>query len=139
MPGNNGHVFVVDDDASFLTAISRLIRVGGFQVHGVGRLSDLYARLPFPQGSCVLTDIFLNHESGLDVLGALRARGEPTPVIFMSATDDPNTLLAANRAGSVPCLRKPFEAETVFRALQTALGAGEGTSQNSSEQERKTQ
>ncbi|WP_425044311.1 response regulator [Primorskyibacter sp. S87] len=116
-----GHVFVVDDDSSFLAAICRLIRVGGFEATGVVRLSDLYAYLPFPEESCVLADIILDGESGLEIPSVLFDRGEPAPVIFMSATDDVETLVAADHAGSARCLRKPFEADELFHSLTAVL------------------
>jgi FixJ family two-component response regulator len=118
---SRGHVFVVDDDSSFLAAVCRLIRAGGLEATGAGRLSDLYARLPLPARSCVLVDIILNGERGLEIAGVFRDRGETAPVVFMSATDDPSTLLAADQAGATPCLRKPFEAHELFGSIETAL------------------
>lgn len=121
MPGSRGHVFVVDDNSSFLAAICRLIRIGGYEATGLGRLGVLYALLPLPAGSCVLADIILDGESGLTIPDVFLSKGETTPILFMSATDDPDMLVAADRTGSSPCLRKPFEADELFAAIETAL------------------
>ena len=121
LPGLCGHVFVVDDDSGFLIAICRLIRLGGFEATGMGQLSDLYDCLPFPKGSCVLADIILDGESGLEIPGVLQDRGATAPVVFMSATDDIETLVAADQVGSARCLRKPFEADELFHSLTAAL------------------
>lgn len=118
MSGSRGHVFVVDDDASFLAAICRLIEVSGFHATGVTRPAELYTFIPFPEGSCILADIILGRESGLDIPEALKKLGENTPVIFMSATDDPEILAAAGREGSMPCLRKPFDANELLNSIE---------------------
>lgn len=121
-----GHIFIVDNDAQFLVAIRRLVAVGGFKATGVATLSELAACLPFPRRSCVLADILLDGESGLDVPGLLRARSETAPVVFMSASDDAETLHMADNTSSVPCLRKPFEASDLFRSLDMALQLAAG-------------
>ena len=116
-----GHVFVVDDDGSFLAAVCRLIRAGGFKATGVTCAGDLIALCPLPEQSCVLSDIILDGESGLELPAILLNHCETAPVVFMSATDDPGTLLAADHEGAVPCLRKPFEAQDLFNSIEVAL------------------
>lgn len=121
MSQSRGHVFVVDDDTSFLAAVCRLINASGFEATGASRVGDLVSHLPFPEESCVLSDIILDGESGLDIPTILERHGEKAPVLFMSATDDPGTLLAADQTGYAPCLRKPFEAKDLFTSIEAAL------------------
>lgn len=119
--GDRKRVLVVDDDAEFLAAVVGLIDAGGYEVRGVGSLQDLKAHLPLPGQSCVLVDVLLQGESGLDLPALLRDSGRIVPVVFMSATDDPAQIHAANEAGVVSCLRKPFEMTALFAALDSAL------------------
>ena len=114
-------VMVVDDDPSFLPAVVRLIRTGGYDVQGFENIDGLRARLPLPENCCVLLDVVLRGESGLDIPGMLRARGEPAAVVFMSATEDRDKIETASSLGIVPCLKKPLEATTLFEALEIAL------------------
>lgn len=116
-------VMVVDDDPSFLPAVVRLIRTGGYDVQGFENIDGLRSRLPLPENCCVLADVVLRGESGLDIPGMLRARGEPAAVIFMSATEDRNKIETASSLGTVPCLKKPLEASLLFEALEIAMRA----------------
>ncbi len=114
-------IYVVDDDAAFLRAILRLIRLGGYEPIGVRSISALVALFPLPKNSCVLADVLLDGESGLDIPSRLAAENVDAPVIFMSATDDEAMLDAAGRSVGRPCLRKPIEARQLFAALDAAF------------------
>lgn len=122
MEAFSGRIYVVDDDAAFLRAVVRLIRVGGYDPVGLGSIDALLGHLPFPARSCVLADILLDGETGLDIPERLAAAGAAVPVLFMSATDDEAILAAANGGSGTPdCLRKPIEARQLLDALETAL------------------
>ena len=114
-------VMVVDDDPSFLPAVVRLIRTGGYDVQGFETIDGLRARLPLPATCCVLADVVLRGESGLEIPDMLSARGESAPVIFMSATEDRDKIEAASSVSAVPYLKKPLEACALFEALELAL------------------
>ena len=116
-------IYVIDDDPSFLSAIARLIRVGGFAVDRMHTLAEFKCKLPLTEPACILADVMLAGESGLDVIGILEDAGQSPPIVFMSATDQRDTIEAASAAGAVPCLRKPVEADDLFDALNAALAA----------------
>ena len=117
------HVFVIDDDPAFLNAVMRLIRVADFTVEGYPAISAFRERFPLQRSGCVLVDIILDGENGLDVPDVLLAANEKLPVVFMSATEDPNTIDAAGRRSGHPCLKKPIEAQDLFAALEAAFDA----------------
>ncbi len=121
MRGRNWKVIVVDDDRSFLSAIVRLINAGGYSAMGLSSLAELNDKLPIPKGTCVLTDILLAGESGLNVPEILTENGFSGPVLFMTATDDLSLIKATVPLSPVPCLRKPIEADTLFDALNVAF------------------
>ena len=122
MTAGTATIYVIDDDPSFLSAVVRLIRVGGYAVDGMQTLSDFKTRLPLASPACVLADVMLAGESGLEVGDILATANQSVPIVFMSATDQRDTIEAASAAGAVPCLRKPVEADELFAALGTALG-----------------
>ncbi len=130
-------IYVVDDDPSFLSAITRLIRVGGFAVDSMHTLAEFKSRLPLTEPACVLADVMLAGESGLEVVGILESERQTVPIVFMSATDHRDTIEAATAAGAVPCLRKPVEAEDLFAALEQAL-LSHSLQKRQSEPERET-
>ena len=112
---------IVDDDPSFLRAVARLIRTEEYDALSFDSIDGLRSRLPFPDHCCVLADVVLRGESGLDIPDMLRAQGEPAAVVFMSATEDREKIEVASNIGAVPCLKKPFEAAALFEALEAAL------------------
>ena len=114
-------VYAIDDNESFLKALLRLLRSVGLQARGFGSLEALNASLPLPSSACLIIDIILGRESGLDVPGELSVRGEEPPLVFMSATDDRDLLARAAQISKQPCLHKPFEAEALFVALSRAM------------------
>lgn len=121
MPEGRKHVFVIDDDPEFLAAISGLIRTGGYEMQEMTSLAELDAFLPLPTRSCVLADVVLQGESGLSLPEKLDLLGYAVPVVFMTATDDADTIRAATKAGALPCLTKPVEMDVLFAALEQAL------------------
>lgn len=114
-------IYAVDDDVSFLKALLRLVRTAGIGAEGCGSAQELIERLPLPKHVCLIIDIVLGRESGLDIPLELCDRGETPPVIFISATDDDALLARAQQFSGQPCLRKPFESEAVFQALRLAM------------------
>ena len=64
-------VFVVDDDASFRTAVSRLLRAAGHQVKAFSSASEFVESLPATGPGCVVADLQMPGLSGLDLQAAL--------------------------------------------------------------------
>jgi FixJ family two-component response regulator len=121
-------VLVLDDDEGFLDAVLRLLRISGIDANGARNMDELIGALPLPAGACILADIMLRGESGLDVPALLAARGERVPVVFVSATDDETTIHEATRLSGVSCLAKPVEVEDLLTGLSEAMhrAAGRG-------------
>lgn len=115
------HVYVVDDDAAFLSAISRLIHVCGFGVTSCGSIAELCTYSPFVAESCVLADVLLDGESGVDIPDRLAALKQETPVLFMSATDDEAVIRNAERNSVLPCLKKPIELQDLLDAFEVVF------------------
>ena len=67
-------IYVIDDDPSFLSAVSRLIRTSGYAVESLRSLGEFEAMLPLSEPSCVLADVILAGESGLRWRDLGRAR-----------------------------------------------------------------
>ena len=113
-------VSVVDDDASLLRALGRLLRAAGFTVEAftsAEQFLDSQHRVP-PR--CVVLDVRLSGMTGFELHERLLAAGTPPPVIFITAHDDAATRERARRAGAVQYLRKPFEDEALIEAIHRA-------------------
>ncbi len=98
-------VYVVDDDASFLTAVSRLLRSADFAVRTFSRAEDFLSELSDSPG-CVIADLQMPGLSGLDLQDALTQTGHSLPVIFLTGHGDIPTSVHAMRHGAEDILTK---------------------------------
>lgn len=119
-------VLVIDDDEGFQEAAIRLLRISGIAATGVPDLKGLKAAFPLPPGTCVLADIMLLGESGLDVPELLATHGQSAPVVFITATDDEAKMDRAARLTGTPCLSKPVELADLYSALAAAMARSPG-------------
>jgi len=99
-------VRIVDDDASFLTAVGRLLRASGFAVRTFASAAEFLAQPEFDVPGCVLVDLQMPGLSGLDLQEALARERHPLPVIFLTGQGDIPTSVHAMRRGAEDFLTK---------------------------------
>ncbi len=114
-------VYVIDDDESFLRALLRLLRSFGLRASGFSSPDALKASLPLPDRACLIVDIVVGKDNGLDVVEAFFANGAKPTIVFVSATQEIDHLSRAERLSKQPCLAKPFEADALFDAMRQAM------------------
>jgi len=114
-------IFVVDDDASILKAVSRLLRAGGYVVQTFGSAADFLAALTPQAMGCVVVDLRMPGQSGRDLQSVLATADNPLPVIFLTGHGDIPTGIHAMRDGAVDFLTKPVKKENLFAAIERAL------------------
>ena len=115
-------ICVVDDDASVLRALRRLLRAGEFAVETFDSAEAFLRSEHRGDAHCLVVDVHLGGLSGLELQERLTAAGTRTPVVFITAHDDAVTRERARRAGAVDYLRKPFDDATLLSAVQRAIG-----------------
>lgn len=111
-------VYIVDDDASVLTGLSRLMRSAGIEAHTFASAGEFLAAVRETPAACVLLDITMPRVSGLEVQRRLKDKGISLPVIAVSARDNDDTRSMARSLGAKFFLRKPVD----DRALLDAIG-----------------
>ncbi|MBL8288907.1 MAG: response regulator transcription factor [Rubrivivax sp.] len=111
-------VLIVEDDGMIGESLREALRGQGFAADWVrdGRAAD--AVLASERFDAVLLDLGLPHKSGLQVLTALRARGDATPVIVVTARDALSDKVAGLDAGADDYLVKPFELDELLARLR---------------------
>jgi FixJ family two-component response regulator len=114
-------VYVIDDDASLLRALRRLLAAGGFRVCTFSSAEE-FLESAAATPACLVLDVHLGGLSGLDLHEQLLAAGRRIPVVFITAHDDAVTRERARRAGAVDYLRKPFNDESLIAGIKRALG-----------------
>ena len=111
---------IVDDDESFLAAISRLLRASGFEVKTYSSASDLLAACDADAPGCVLADLQMPGMNGLQVAGRLRRAGWSTPIVFLTIHDDEGTVHATQEAGGVGFVLKALLRSDLVVAVREA-------------------
>ncbi|MDW6024253.1 response regulator [Mesorhizobium sp. BAC0120] len=113
---------VVEDDASMLRSIQRLLAVEGFNVEAYESAEAFLGRHSTSQVDCMVLDIQLPKMSGLELRGRLTTMSSDLPIIFITAIEEEAVRKAAAQLGCVAYLRKPFPPETLIAAISDALG-----------------
>ena len=111
-------VFVVDDDPSMLRGVKRLLSAHGYESLLFSSAEALHQHDNFDQALCVVLDINLNDDSGIEVNHRLKAAGVLAPVIFITGNDNPATRMAATASGCLAYLTKPFGASSLIEPIQ---------------------
>ena len=114
-------VRVVDDDASFLKGVARMLRASGFAVETFASAAEFLARPEPDVPGCVLVDLQMPGLSGLDLQEALAKAGRPMPVVFLSGHGDVPTTVRAMRRGAEDFLTKRAPKEELLDAVKRAL------------------
>ncbi|MBK8253201.1 MAG: response regulator transcription factor [Polyangiaceae bacterium] len=114
-------VFVVDDDSRVLQSLSRLLRSAGHEVRTFASPVDFLADAPRDRHGCVILDLRMPGMTGLELQDALRRRGDPLPIVFITGHGDVPASVQAMKAGAVDFLQKPFSADDLFAAIARAL------------------
>jgi FixJ family two-component response regulator len=114
-------VFVVDDDASIRDALKSLIGSVGLRVEVFGSSREFLHRQRPDAPSCLILDVGLPGESGLDLQRELVAANIHVPIIFITGHGDIPMAVRAKKAGAVEFLTKPFRDQDLLDAIQLAL------------------
>jgi FixJ family two-component response regulator len=115
-------IAVVDDDASIRLATGRFLRSRGYAVETFASAADFLRHHP-NETSCVITDVRMPTMGGIELQAAVRAQGHNLPFIFITAFPEPAVRMQALHDGATCFLSKPFDAPTLIKCLETALGA----------------
>ncbi len=113
-------VLLVEDDASVRSTITTFLDLEGFGVDAVASTHDAMERLNARAYPIVLSDIYIDGRTGLDVLDAARRAHPSVKVILMSARGSMETVMAATRGGAFEYLAKPFELDALLAVLRRA-------------------
>jgi len=121
-------VLVVEDDRMIAKGLHTALKQDGYAVDGVSDGASAAAALRSSAFDLVLLDLGLPERDGLEVLRELRARGDATPVIIVTARDDVQNRIQGLDAGADDYIIKPFDLDEVAARMRSVLrrAAGRG-------------
>ena len=114
-------IFVVDDDPIFLRAMKRLLGRAGYLVETFESANELLQRENHLGYGCLLVDLHMPGDSGLDLQDKLNKHAYTLPIIFMTGAGDTESGVTAMKHGAVDFLLKPVENEVLFAAIADAI------------------
>jgi FixJ family two-component response regulator/signal transduction histidine kinase len=123
-PGLTGTVFVVDDDPSMRRALQRQLRDAGHTVECFDSAQAFLDRMPQGDGACIVSDVRMPGQGGLDLQASLVAAKRDMPIIFISGHGDIPTTVQAFKLGAVGFVVKPFTKSEILNAVGEALARG---------------
>lgn len=116
-----GRVYLVDDDEALRRATRRLLDSHGFEVQAFASAEEFLGAWDPDLGGCLLLDLRLPGQSGLELQRTLAERGVEPAIVFLTGHADVPTSVHAMKRGALDFLEKPVDEATLVAALERAL------------------
>jgi FixJ family two-component response regulator len=117
-------VSIVDDDESVREGLWRLLSSVGFAVNTFASAEEYLRSSQAGSADCLLLDIRMPGESGIELQRQLVANHSEIPVIFITAHEEETPRVQALPGNAATVLIKPFSEEALLNAINNALGKG---------------
>ena len=121
MPDANSTVLVIDDDPDLRASVGRLLRSLGLDAQVFASISDFLKFDPPDGPTCLVLDVRLPGQSGLDLQRELAAANRELPIIFITGHGDIPMSVQAMKGGAIEFLTKPFRDQELLDAIQLGL------------------
>ncbi len=123
-------LLIVEDDQSVRNTMVMCLELEGYSVEAVSSTREAIDRLRAQPYPIVISDIYLDERTGIDVLRTARQQNPDCAVILMTGRGSMETVMAATEGGAFEYLAKPFEMaqmiDTIKRAEKTLDGKEDG-------------
>jgi FixJ family two-component response regulator len=117
----NSTILVIDDDPNLRASIERLLRSLGMEARLFGSISE-FLESDLPDGpTCLVLDVRLPGQSGLDLQRELAAAKKELPIIFITGHGDIPMSVQAMKVGAIEFLAKPFRDQDLLDAIRVGL------------------
>jgi len=113
-------LLVVEDDPSVRTTIVTCLELEGYTVDAASSTKEAIDRLSATSYPIVISDIYIDDRTGLDVLEAARRKDPECSVILMTARGTMETVMAATRGGAFDYIAKPFDLDRMIETVKRA-------------------
>lgn len=119
-------VHVIDDDPAIRDSLSFLLSSADLVARTYESAITFLAHLGALEPGCIVTDVRMPGMSGLELVAKLKEKGVVHPVIVLTGHADVALAVEAMKAGVSDFIEKPFDDETLLRAVRAALARNEG-------------
>ena len=130
MPDAKSTVLVIDDDPDLRASIGRLLRSLDLDARLFASVSD-FLNFDLPDGpACLVLDVRLPGQSGLDFQRELAGANRQVPIIFITGHGDIPMSVQAMKGGAIEFLTKPFRDQELLDAIQLGLSRDRSRREN---------
>src|SRR5262249_25791823 len=130
MPDARPTVLIIDDDVELRNSLERLLRSVGLDARLFASISDFLAS-DSPHGpTCLVLDVRLPGQSGLDFQRELAMANRELPIIFITGHGDIPMSVQAMKGGAIEFLTKPFRDQDLLDAIQLGLSRDRNRREN---------
>ncbi|WP_114652338.1 response regulator transcription factor [Polynucleobacter necessarius] len=116
-----GHIYLIDDDESMRTSLSRMLKDVGYIVEDFSSAVTFLEHSVPVAPAVILLDMQMPDMTGIDLQEKLFQLGRKTPIIFISGQSHPHQIVKSLKRGAVDFLFKPFNLEDLLKAVADAL------------------
>ncbi|MCW5983536.1 MAG: sigma-54-dependent Fis family transcriptional regulator [Bryobacteraceae bacterium] len=127
-------ILVIDDDESITTTVSKYLAAAGYRVAVINDGEGALAEVRKGEYPVIISDLYIDRVTGLDVLRAATAGNPNAAVIIMTARGSVRTTVEAELGGAFEYIAKPFEMRDLLKVVKRAeTSAGEAPAEGASE------
>jgi len=130
MPDANSTVLVIDDDPHLRASVGRLLRSLGLDAQLFASISDFLKSDPPDGPTCLVLDVRLPGQSGLDLQRELATVNREVPIIFITGHGDIPMSVQAMKGGAIEFLTKPFRDQELLDAIRLGLSRDRARREN---------
>src|SRR2546423_8893851 len=121
---------VIDDDPGVRDSLGKLLQSAGFRVSLLGSVSE-FLKADRPEGpACLVLDVRLPGQSGLELQRELAGAKSQLPIIFITGHADIPMSVQAMKGGAIEFLTKPFRDQDLIDAIQLGLARDRARREN---------
>jgi FixJ family two-component response regulator len=114
-------VFVVDDNPSVRTSLSRLLAAAGYTVEAFASAREFLTRVPSEGPCCLVLDVRMPGLTGIELQAALAAARRRMSIVFVTGHVDVPMSVKAMKGGAIDLLTKPIDRQELLAAIVRAL------------------
>jgi len=121
MTEDKQRVFVVDDDRSVRSSLSRLLQSAGYETEVFSSATEFLQCQAYDGATCLILDVMMPGISGIALHRQLAKKGNDLPVIFLTGHGDLPMGVQAIKRGAEDFLQKPVDESILLEAVSKAL------------------
>jgi FixJ family two-component response regulator len=116
-----GVVYIIDDEKTVRRSVARVVRSGGLQVETFPSVPAFLAHKVGDHPACLILDVRLPGQSGLDLQAGMGASQRTMPIIFITGRGNVSMSVRAMKGGALDFLQKPIDSQELLDLIQRAL------------------